>query len=92
LKNIHDEIQILVQKRKCALDSNILYDKLFAHFFSTHRPNYFSENIHCFLTLISDEAFHVPQSVLAFYLKITLKSHCSSITWLGFDPQVGLLS
>lgn len=88
LKHIHDRILNLQRQRNLELAPGILYDRLFAHFFSTYRPRYLSQDIHCLLTITSDETHHVSRSVSAFYLKRTLKSNCDAMTGIAFNPQV----
>jgi hypothetical protein len=87
LKSIHSIIQNFQEEGNCVLLTRILYDKLLAHFLSTHRFKHFSDNINCLLTLVTDEKCQISQSVLAFYLKRALKLHCSHFG-IGFNSEV----
>ena len=90
LECIHEKILELQEQRKIRLTANILYDRLFAHFLSTFRSEYSYNDLHCFLKIVSNERHHVSQSVLAYYLKRTLKSHFDEATTLKVNSQVSL--
>ncbi len=63
------------------MKAEILYDKLFEHFFSRSRSEYNLENVRCFMKIIPSHLSNdgdnkcISQSILAYYLKRILKSN-----------------
>lgn len=77
MDSIHGMIESVQMKTHCIYTNNILYDKLFAHFFSKNRPSFNLKDIKCFLQIVAGGSSHLLRSILAYYMKrILLKSVC----------------